>query len=354
MCGCQGRPGLPAPSTLGTFLRAFTFGHARQLDAVASRLPADLAGRTPLLPGAAQVAFLGIDSRRHGDLRVCQAARRVRVLGGQGPERTACGRTPRTTTTTGSPRSGRARQASGITTSMDRAVTRAITTIPESAWVTIKHPRAIWDQDEERGVCDAQVAEIDLFTAFTSRKKSEHVTARLIVRRVKRFDPKSVPVSQSELFSAWRHHAVFTDSCQAMLAAEATHRAHATIEQVNADLKAGPRAHFPSSRMNANAAWLVLAAMAFNLTRAAGPRPRNTTPRRPPPRSAPTSSPSQPGSRAPPAACASRWTGPGNRPGERCSTPSSRNHQPRPDHPASLARPRIKWKARADRQHARA
>src|SRR3954454_18272646 len=39
-----------APSTLGTFLRAFTFGHVRQLDAVAARLLAALAGQVPLLP----------------------------------------------------------------------------------------------------------------------------------------------------------------------------------------------------------------------------------------------------------------------------------------------------------------
>jgi hypothetical protein len=55
-----------------------------------------------------------------------------------------------------------------------------------------------------------------------------------------------------------------------MLAAEATHRDHAIIEKVIAELKAGPLAHLPSGRMNANGAWLVLAAIAFNLTRAAG------------------------------------------------------------------------------------
>ena len=50
-----------APSTLGTFLRSFTFGHVRQLDAVASRLLVNLAGRSPLLVGADQVAFVDID-----------------------------------------------------------------------------------------------------------------------------------------------------------------------------------------------------------------------------------------------------------------------------------------------------
>src|SRR5450830_505983 len=50
-----------APSTLGTFLRAFTFGHVRQLDAVASRLLVNLAARAPLLVGSDQVAYLDID-----------------------------------------------------------------------------------------------------------------------------------------------------------------------------------------------------------------------------------------------------------------------------------------------------
>ena len=53
-------------------------------------------------------------------------------------------------------------------------------------------------------------------------------------------------------------------------AAEADHRRHAIVEQVIADLKNGPLAHLPSARLAANAAWLVLAAIAFNLTRAIG------------------------------------------------------------------------------------
>jgi Transposase DDE domain group 1 len=52
--------------------------------------------------------------------------------------------------------------------------------------------------------------------------------------------------------------------------AEAEHRRHAIIEQVHADLKNGPLAHLPSGMFAANSAWLVLAAMAFNLLRAAG------------------------------------------------------------------------------------
>jgi Transposase DDE domain group 1 len=83
--------------------------------------------------------------------------------------------------------------------------------------------------------------------------------------------PTNVAVdAQGELFRVWRHHAIFTDSPLPMLAAEADHRRHAIIEQVIADLKNGPLAHLPSGNFMANSGWLVLAAMAFNLTRAAG------------------------------------------------------------------------------------
>ena len=156
-----------------------------------------------------------------------------------------------------------------ITARMDPAVTRAITQIPDDAWVGIKYPHAIYDEEEHRWVSDAEVAEIG-FTAFTSRRHSEHVDARLIVRRVKRLNPTTVPAGQGALFSTWRHHVVFTDSQESMLAAEATHRDHAIVEKVIAELKNGPLAHLPSGQMNANATWLVLAAIAFNLTRAAG------------------------------------------------------------------------------------
>src|SRR5450830_293413 len=80
---------------------------------------------------------------------------------------------------------------------MDPAVTRAITEIPEEAWTPIKYARAIFDEQENRWVSDAQVAEI-AFTAFTSHKKSEHIGARLIVRRVKRLNPTTVPAGQGE------------------------------------------------------------------------------------------------------------------------------------------------------------
>jgi hypothetical protein len=108
-------------------------------------------------------------------------------------------------------------------------------------------------------------------TAFSSKPAAQQVTARLIVRRGRDANPEHVQVgAQGGLFPVWRHHAVFTDSPLPMLDAEADHRRHAVIEQVIADLKAGPLAHLPSGKFTANGAWLALAAIAFNLTRAAG------------------------------------------------------------------------------------
>src|SRR5690606_18693196 len=128
----------------------------------------------------------------------------------------------------------------------------------------------VLDPDTGELIYDAQVAEIPAYTAFTGRRKSEQVTARLIVRRVRDLAKPATRGEQGELFPAWRYHPFFTDSPFQMLQAERQHRHHAVIEQVIADGKAGPLAHLPSGNFNANAAWLVLWAMSFNLLRAAG------------------------------------------------------------------------------------
>jgi len=106
------------------------------------------------------------------------------------------------------------------------------------------------------------------YTAFTSAK-GQAITARLIVRRVKDLNRKA-SAGQGELFSAWRYHAVFTDSPFVMLQAEEHHRGHAQAEQIFADWTDGPLAHLPSGSFPANAAWLALAAISCNLLRAAG------------------------------------------------------------------------------------
>ncbi len=310
--------GVRAPSTLGTFLRSFTFGHVRQLDAVAARFLVGLASNAPILPGAGQACFVDIDDTikaTHGYqkqgagygytkvkglnalLAIVStpvsapmiAATRLRRGGtnsARGAARIvadalvtakACGAGGLITVRADSAyythdviaAARRAGARFSITIRMNCAVITTISQIPESAWTPIRYPNAIWDDDERRFISDAEVAEVP-FTAFTSRRKADHISARLIVRRVKRLNPKKVGPGQGELFSVYRHHGVFTDSPLLMLQAETTHRGHAIVEQVIADMKGGAMAHLPSASFSANGAWLVLAAIAFNLTRAAG------------------------------------------------------------------------------------
>jgi len=310
--------GIRAPSTLGTFLRTFTFGHVRQLDAVASRFLAALAKNAPILPGADQGCYVDIDDtikathgyakqgagygytgvkglnallaivstplsapvvagtrlRRGGTNSARGAARFVadalvttKACGGSGLVTVRADSAYYGHDVIAAARRGGARFS--ITARMNPTVVKAISGIEESAWVPIHYPNAIWDEDEQRLVSDAEVAEVP-FTAFTSRRQSDHISARLIVRRVRRLNPKTVADGQGELFAGYRHHGVFTDSPLTMLQAEKSHRAHAIVEQVIADLKASALAQLPSGSFSANGAWLVLAAIAFNLTRAAG------------------------------------------------------------------------------------
>ena len=133
----------------------------------------------------------------------------------------------------------------------------------------------MFDEQEQRLISDAEIAEVP-FTAFTSRRQAEHVSGRLIVRRVRRLNPtgssstSTDDAEQGELFALYRYHSVFTDSMLTLVQAAKTHRGHAVIEQVHADLRSGPLAQLPSGSFAADSAWLVLAAIAFNLTRAAG------------------------------------------------------------------------------------
>lgn len=159
-----------------------------------------------------------------------------------------------------------------VTVRMNPSVRQAISSIPANAWTTIRYPNAIWDEDEQRWISEAQVAETT-FTAFTSHPKKRQVPCRLVVRRVERLNKATLiaaEAGQDQLFTTWRHHGFVTNSTLTAVAADETHRDHAIIEQVIAELKSGPLAHAPSGKFTANAAWLTLACLAFNLLRAAG------------------------------------------------------------------------------------
>ncbi|WP_330351322.1 transposase [Streptomyces sp. NBC_00582] len=90
------------------------------------------------------------------------------------------------------------------------------------------------------------------------------------MRRVRDLAEPAVVGEQGELCPVWRYHPFFTDNPAPALQAEREHHHHAVVEQVIADSKASALAHLPSGHIHANAAWLILWAMAYNLLRATG------------------------------------------------------------------------------------
>jgi hypothetical protein len=229
--------GIYAPSTLGSFLRSFAFGHVRQLGAVAARFVADLAARTPLLPDAGQIADLDVDDTIRATYGYAKQGAGYGYSGVKGltaliAALSTPGAAPVIVATrlrTGSANSargaarlvadalktsraggasgllviradsafygrdviaaiGRAKARFSITARQDVAVKRAIASISEDAWTTIRYPHAVFDEQLGQWVSDAEVAEVP-FTAFASRGRKHAVTARLIVRRVRNQNP---------------------------------------------------------------------------------------------------------------------------------------------------------------------
>ncbi len=320
-----------APSTLGSFLRAFTFGHIRQLDAVASRFLIALTGVTGLFGSAssdpqgepASYALLDVDdtvvevhghakqgagfgynrvrglnallatltTTTSGPVIVAQRLRKGAANSSRGAKRLVgdAAKTARRLLGPTTPilvrmdsafygrgpvhaaRAGGA--AVSVTVRMNTQIRAAIAAIGQDAWTTIEYTDAVYDEQAGRWISRAEVAEVD-FTAFAAQKKTEQVPGRLVVRRIPDFNAdKHKANGQDSLFDVWRFHAFFTTADPDLLdtlAADKAHRGHAIIEQVHADLKNSALAHLPSGVFTANAAWLVLAVIAFNLTRAAG------------------------------------------------------------------------------------
>ena len=314
--------GVRAPSTLGTFLRSFTHGHVQQLDAVGGHLLAGLTRRVPAVIAGGDteqgLAFVDVDDtirevhgyRKQGagygytrvrglNIQVATVSTplaapviaRARLRQGSTNSARGAGRMLAQAITT-----ARAAGVQGhllcradsayygwafvgaalrhgawfsVTARMTSKVTRAIAGIAEDAWQTIKYPHAVFDEAEQRWISDAEVAEVG-FVAFTGRRQHQHVPCRLVVRRVKRIQPLASDGSeQQELFAVYRHHAFITNSTFSTVEADEHHRDHALVEQVIAELKDGPLAHLPSGKYAANAAWVALAVIAFNIARAA-------------------------------------------------------------------------------------
>jgi hypothetical protein len=273
-----------APSTLGTFLRGFTFGHVRQLDRVLGetlrrawqtgagpgegRLVVDadsfvgevhghakqgatfgysgLRGYHPILATRADTGEVlhircrkGSANTSRGMLRFCdELIARVDRAGAAGPKllRADSGFWSKKTFD----RLDRAGWQFSIGVRLQPAVRAAIEQIDEAAWTTLADypPTSI-----------AQIAE----TALGDR--------RLIVRRVRTLS------QQGELLPSWEHFAFATNRTDPLALVESEHRQHAVVELAIRDLKDQALAHFPSGKFMANAAWTVIAALAHNLLR---------------------------------------------------------------------------------------
>jgi hypothetical protein len=309
--------GVYAPSTVGTLLREFTFGHARQLESVLREHLVALCGRVELLAGSDRWVFIDIDSLLrpvygrakqgasywHTKIAGKQILRKglsplVTTISTPGHAPVIAGMRLRAGKTGSGKGAGRmvaqaispARAARAdaqilvrgdsaygnravvtacvrhdvqfsLVMTRNTAVERAIAVIDEDAWTPVRYPGAVRDPDTGAWISDAEVAEIG-YTAFAST--SDRITARLVVRRVKdaRFHDAMFPV--------WRYHPFFTNTDLPTAEADITHRQHAIIETVFSDLIDGPLAHMPSGQFGANSAWVLCAAIAHNLLRAAG------------------------------------------------------------------------------------
>jgi len=275
---------LPAPSTLGTFLRAFTFGHVRQLDRVLDqalmrawragagpgeeRLVVDVdsfvgesygyqkqgvgfgytkqRGYHPLLASRAGTGEIlhvrlrkGQANTQRGVVRFAEELiARVKRAGASGEKlfRADSGFWNRKLIAT----LESAGWSYSISVRLQFWVPEAISQIPDSAW------RALEDYPEEG---EAQIAET------TSHGR------RLIVRRTRLIG------AQAELWPDWRYFPFITNRTEALEIVEAEHRQHAVVELTIRDLKDQALAHFPSGQFNANSAWTVIACLAHNLQR---------------------------------------------------------------------------------------
>ena len=283
-----------APSTLGTFLRSFRWGHVRQLDRVSRELLARAwaAGAGP----GPEPLTIDLDSticetyglakdgaRHHGYTKVRGYHPLLAIAAGTGDVLMARLREGRAHTARGAAHFlretiGRVRQAGArgeLTVRADsgfygHAVVAVCRKLDVRFSITIRQSPATRraDRGDPRGRLEppywldggADVAETTS-TPFADQKDAAPV--RLIVRRV-----KPTPGSQLALLTLYDYHAFITDRVGEPLELEADHRRHAEIENAIRDLKSGVGLnHLPSGRFAANGAWLAVQVIAHNLVR---------------------------------------------------------------------------------------
>ena len=284
-----------APSTLGTFLRSFRWGHVRQLDRVSRELLA-LAWSAGAGPGDDPLT-IDLDStvcetyglakegaQRHnyagqrgyhpllavaagtGEVLMCRLRKgrantarggahflretvsRVRYAGATGPLTMRADSGFYTHDIVAACRKAKVRFS--ITARQRQSVRNIIEAIPEADWTPIPY----WMEGA------ADVAET---TYVPFQHEPDAVPVRLIVRRV-----QPTPGSQLALLATYSYHAFITDREGDTLYLEADHRRHAEIENAIRDLKYGVGLnHLPSGRFPANGAWLAVQVLAHNLAR---------------------------------------------------------------------------------------
>ena len=226
-----------APSTLGTFLRSFRWGHVRQLDRVSRELLAVAAGTGDVLMSRLREGRANTARGAAHFLR--ETVGRVRHAGAKGQLTVRADSGFYTHAVVAVCRKTKVRFS--ITIRQRASLRNLIEAIPEADWT----PTPYWMYGA------ADVAET-AYTPFGS--KPDAAPVRLIVRRV-----KPAPGSQLALFASYRYHGFITDRDGDTLELEADHRRHAEVENAIRDLKYGVGLnHLPSGRFAANAAWLAV------------------------------------------------------------------------------------------------
>src|SRR5215204_981137 len=263
-----------AASTVGTWLRSFTFGHVRQLDKVTGEVLAR-AWAAGAGPGEGPLT-VDVDSticEVHGYHKQGACYGYTRRLGYHPLLAT---RADDGQVLHARLRKGSANTARGIARFVDELVAR-LRRAGASGELTLRMDSGFWSAKlikrlrrhrvrysitvRQTKTVRAAIAAIPE-AAWVQIAETGYQGDRLIVRRVRNQG------DQAQLFATWRYHAFVTDRPGTTAWLDGDHRRHAVCELAIRDLKASAGlAHLPSGRFAANAAWLLAATLAHNLLR---------------------------------------------------------------------------------------